>query len=93
MFTSIFLKTHGKLASMDSTEALKTEKNTDVTGSLHTRIANHGRALTAKELAGILNVSPVTIFKQAKKGTIPSFRVGTCVRFEPKKTAEWLVKQ
>jgi excisionase family DNA binding protein len=73
---------------MDITEAL----NTEVPLSLHMRIANHGRAFTAKELAGLLNVSPVTIFKQAKKGLIPSFRVGTCVRFEPKKL-EWLSKQ
>jgi excisionase family DNA binding protein len=62
-------------------------------GSLQARIANFGRALTAKELAELLNVSPITIFKQAKKGVIPCFRIGTCVRFEPKKTAEWLAKQ
>jgi excisionase family DNA binding protein len=61
--------------------------------SLQSRIASFGRALTAKELAGLLNVSPVTVFKQAKKGLIPSFRIGTCVRFEPKKTAEWLSRQ
>jgi excisionase family DNA binding protein len=53
--------------------------------SLQSRIANYGRALTAKELAELLNVSPVTVFKQAKKGLIPSFRIGTCVRFEPTK--------
>jgi excisionase family DNA binding protein len=72
-----------------------TQETKDGSGivSLQTRIANHGRALTAKELADLLNVSPVTVFKQAKKGLIPSFRIGTCVRFEPKKTAEWLSKQ
>jgi len=69
--------------NMDSTNA----------ASLQDRIASFGRALTAKELAGLLNVSPITIFKQAKKGIIPCFRIGTCVRFEPKRTAEWLSKQ
>lgn len=67
-------------------------RDTDGT-SLQSRIANYGHALTAKELAELLNVSPVTVFKQAKKGLIPSFRIGTCVRFEPRKTAEWLSKQ
>jgi len=33
-------------------------------------------ALTAKQLAAMLNISPKTIFKLAKAGRIPSFRVG-----------------
>ena len=49
---------------------------------------NH--ALTAAELARVLNISKVTIFKQAKAGRIPSFRVGTCVRFDPHAVAQWL---
>jgi excisionase family DNA binding protein len=72
-------------------ETLKTDIQNGL--SLQSRIANYGRALTAKELADLLNVSPVTVFKQAKKGLIPSFRIGTCVRFEPKKTAEWLARR
>ena len=69
--------------------------NTDTANavSLQNRISTFGRALTAKELAELLNVSPITIFKQAKKGIIPCFRIGTCVRFEPKKTADWLSRQ
>ena len=51
------------------------------------------RALTAKELAFLLAVSEVTIFKQAKAGRIPSFRVGTCVRFDPRAVACWLRTQ
>lgn len=61
--------------------------------SIKERIASYGRALNAEELADILGVSKVTVFKQAKKGLIPSFRVGTCVRFCPKKTSEWIAKQ
>jgi len=69
--------------------------NTDTNNavSLYDRIATFGRALTAKELAELLNVSPITIFKQAKRGIIPCFRIGTCVRFEPKKTADWFSQQ
>jgi excisionase family DNA binding protein len=58
--------------------------------SLADRIERIGRALTADELAGMLTVSKITIFKQAKAGRIPSFRVGTCVRFDPRSVAQWL---
>jgi len=52
-----------------------------------------GRALTAKELARLLSVSTITIFKQAKAGRIPCFRIGTCVRFDPRVVANWLRAQ
>ena len=58
--------------------------------SLPDRIERIGRALTADELASMLTVSRITIFKQAKAGRIPSFRIGTCVRFDPKSVAQWL---
>ena len=54
------------------------------------RIERVGRALTANELAEMLTVSKITIFKQAKAGRIPSFRIGTCVRFDPRAVAQWL---
>jgi excisionase family DNA binding protein len=60
--------------------------------SLPDRIERVGRALTANELASMLTVSRITIFKQAKAGLIPSFRIGTCVRFDPKSVAQWLRK-
>ena len=60
--------------------------------SLPDRIERIGRALTADELASMLTVSRITIFKQAKAGRIPSFRIGTCVRFDPKSVAQWLRK-
>ncbi|PYX33192.1 MAG: hypothetical protein DMG77_00800 [Acidobacteria bacterium] len=58
--------------------------------SLVDRIARIERALTAQDLAQMLSVSRITIFKQAKSGRIPSFRIGTCVRFDPKAVAQWL---
>jgi excisionase family DNA binding protein len=60
--------------------------------SLADRIEQTGRALTANELSKTLAVSHVTIFKQAKTGRIPSFRIGTCVRFDPQAVANWLRK-
>ncbi len=61
--------------------------------TLADRIERMGRALTAPELARILNVSKITIFKQAKARRIPSFRIGTCVRFDPRAVANWLRAQ
>jgi excisionase family DNA binding protein len=51
--------------------------------SLADQIERTGHALTANELASILAVSHVTIFKHAKAGRIPFFRIGTCVRLTP----------
>jgi len=61
--------------------------------SLADQIEQMGRALTAKELAKLLSVSKVTIFKQAAAGRIPCFRIGTCVRFDPRAVANWLRQQ
>jgi excisionase family DNA binding protein len=58
--------------------------------SIADQIEKIGRALTAEELAQLLSVSKVTIFKQAAAGRIPSFRVGTCLRFDPRAVAQWL---
>src|SRR5260370_36253532 len=61
----------------------------DATGqplSLAEQIERRGCALTAEELSKTLNVSKITLFKQAKAGT-HSF---TCVRFDPRAVAQWL---
>jgi len=50
-------------------------------------------ALTAKQLATMLNISPKTVFKLAKAGRIPSFRVGSAVRFDARHIIDWLRKQ
>jgi excisionase family DNA binding protein len=61
--------------------------------SLPDKIERIDRALTAAELAEMLTVSRITIFKQAKAGRIPSFRIGTCVRFDPRSVAQWLRRE
>jgi excisionase family DNA binding protein len=60
------------------------------TNSLPDRIAQFDHALTAAELSKLLAVSKITIFKHAATGRIPSFRVGSCVRFDPRAVAIWL---
>jgi excisionase family DNA binding protein len=64
----------------------------DTSWSLPDRIEQFKHALTAVELAQLLAVSRITIFKLAKSGRIPSFRVGTCVRFDPRAISAWLRK-
>lgn len=58
--------------------------------SLADRIEQIDHALTADELAPLLAVSRITIFKHARRGNIPSFRLGMCVRFDPSAVADWI---
>jgi excisionase family DNA binding protein len=58
--------------------------------SLPQRIEEIRRAMTATEVAELLAVSPITVYKMAKAGRLPSFRIGTSVRFDPRAVAEWL---
>jgi len=60
--------------------------------SLPDRIAQFDHALTAAELSKLLAISKVTIFKHAAAGRIPSFHIGSCVRFDPRAIANWLRK-
>jgi excisionase family DNA binding protein len=60
--------------------------------SLASRVKAKHHAMTAEELAEVLNVSRLTILRRAKRGTIPSFRVGSCVRFDPANISRWLVE-
>ena len=60
--------------------------------SLSDQIEKFDHALTAVELAKLLAVSRITVFKLAKAGRIPCFRIGTCVRFDPRAIAQWLRK-
>ena len=43
-----------------------------------------------EELAEVLTVSRKTLYKQAKRGNLPSFRIGSCVRVYGKGLADHL---
>lgn len=47
-------------------------------------------ALTAPKLAKLLCMSPRAVYDHVQRGTLPAFRIGTSVRFDPRTTAEWL---
>lgn len=57
--------------------------------SLADRIRAFDRAMTVKDVAKLFSVEKGTIYKRARSGDIPSFRVGTSVRFDPKALADW----
>jgi excisionase family DNA binding protein len=66
---------------------------TDAPLGVKEMIAQFGRALTAKELASITSMDKETIYYHARKGAIPSFRIGSSVRFDPKALCEWYDSQ
>jgi excisionase family DNA binding protein len=47
-------------------------------------------ALTVSEVAGILNISERYVYKLTSASMIPSFRVGSAIRFDPSQVAAWL---
>ena len=61
--------------------------------SLASRVRSMHGALDADELAKLLGVAKVTILRWAKRGKIPSFRIGTMVRFDPPVISRWLFEQ
>jgi excisionase family DNA binding protein len=60
--------------------------------SLASHINAMHRALTAQELADLVSMKKVTILRRAKRGTIPSFRIGGSVRFDSSAIAKWLMQ-
>jgi excisionase family DNA binding protein len=61
-----------------------------VPASVASRIFAQKTLLTAEELAQFLHLSRKHIFRMAKAGRIPSVRIGGSVRFDPRRTGEWL---
>jgi excisionase family DNA binding protein len=51
------------------------------------------QALTVAELAEILQMSKSAVYEQAAAGRIPSFKIGSARRFDPKLIADMLRKK
>jgi excisionase family DNA binding protein len=58
--------------------------------NLADKLERVGHALNADDLAELLSVSKVMIYKLASEGKIPSFRIGMSLRFDPHCVANWL---
>jgi excisionase family DNA binding protein len=52
-------------------------------------LRSYHRAITARELAEILHLHPVTVYRKAKAHVIPCRFIGTAVRFDPGVIAQW----
>ncbi len=54
---------------------------------------NSKTVLTIKEVAKFLGVHPMTVYKFAKQGKIPAFKIGSDWRFHRKYIEEWIDSQ
>jgi excisionase family DNA binding protein len=54
------------------------------------QIAEMRQALTVEQLAELLQCSKKALYKMVIRGTLPCFRVGSMIRFDPDTTAQWL---
>lgn len=57
--------------------------------SIRDKICSFDRALDAKDVAKLFNISVPMLYKQCESEAIPHFRVGTAIRFDPKKLHDW----
>ena len=62
----------------------------DREGNIVSYIRCRRSAWTADELGELLSLSRKHIYKMAKAGRMPSYRVGGAIRFDPRATADWL---
>jgi excisionase family DNA binding protein len=56
-------------------------------------IENFDHMLTIEELAELIQFAPKTLYSKVKRGSIPVTRLGGSLRFDPKRTADWLRDQ
>lgn len=56
-------------------------------------LESRGEALNVHQMAELLGVSERHIYELAAGGTIPAFRVGKAIRFDPQDVADWLRKK
>ena len=61
--------------------------------SLAAQMESLDRCLTAPELARLMSVHPATAYRWAINGTLPSFRIGSVVRFDCRAVARFLREQ
>ena len=52
--------------------------------------ASSRSALTARQVAELLQVSPQTVYRAATRGVLPSFKIAGSLRFNPAAVAAYL---
>jgi excisionase family DNA binding protein len=61
-----------------------------VDGTVPEKLRKMRGGISAKQLAPILGVSAVTVYRMAERKGIPSYRLGTKLLFDPTVIADWL---
>ena len=61
--------------------------------SVRERLAAFKGGINVEQVAEILGLSEAMIYKMAKNGLLPHYRIGTSVRFDPRAISEWYDKQ
>jgi excisionase family DNA binding protein len=56
-------------------------------------VADDQDILTVKELCELLRLHPATLYKLVKQGKIPSFRIGTKLRFRKDVIMRWIAQR
>ena len=49
--------------------------------------------LTVREVAELLRINEKTVYEWARRGTLPCFRVGNRLRFDPHDITRWLASR
>ena len=83
-------KTGAPVARLRDTRAQAGAQLSPDSESLASLVRQRRTAWTAEELAEVLSLSRKHIYKLAKKGRMPSLRIGGAIRFDPHATAAWL---
>lgn len=61
--------------------------------SVPEKIVSFGRPLKAPELAKILGIPKDQVYVYTRNSTIPSYRVGNAIRYDPPALLDWFAKQ
>ena len=56
-------------------------------------MANDPKVLTVKGVSELLQISATMVYKLAKEGRIPAFRIGSDWRFRKEEIARWMAEQ
>jgi hypothetical protein len=73
-----------------STSPALPQSSAPVSADVFERLLQSPKLLTAKELSGIINIKPKTLYGYADQGLIPNYKIESNVRFLGREIVDWL---
>ena len=73
-----------------STSPAPTTAASECRSDIFDQLSKYERLLTAKELAGMLAISPKTIYSYVERNMIPYYKIEANIRFRARDIANWL---